>query len=137
MSPKVASAVAPARVRGKKHLTLAQRHRIYELILEICVQGQLPRGAMLYVAQQFQCDSRTISRIWSRGRASSRNGRGVADIASKIAETLVAKERVLRTRLKPQFAKSPKNRGKRCGHWRSSLVSLVARLDTICKRLDV
>ncbi|ETV67722.1 hypothetical protein H257_16083 [Aphanomyces astaci] len=84
MSPKVASAVAPARVRGKKHLTLAQRHRIYELLLEICVQGELHRGAMLYVAQQFQCDSRIISHIWSRGRASSRNGRGVADIASKI-----------------------------------------------------
>ncbi|ETV71430.1 hypothetical protein H257_13313 [Aphanomyces astaci] len=36
----------------------------------------------------------------------------------KFEETLVAKERVLRTRLKPQSVKSPKNRGKRFGQWR-------------------
>ncbi|ETV78111.1 hypothetical protein H257_08316 [Aphanomyces astaci] len=106
MSPKVAS----ARIHGKKHLTLAQRHRIYELLLDMRSRPATPWRHAISVA------------VHPHAMA------GVLPISRrKLQETLVAKERVLRTRLKPQSAKSPKNRGKRCGHWRSSLVSLVVK----------
>ncbi|ETV71514.1 hypothetical protein H257_13177 [Aphanomyces astaci] len=90
MSPKVASTVVP-RVRGKKHLTLAQRHRIYELLHNSfsVIRGPSPVSGAVAVHPHAMAGVLPISR-------------------QKLQETLVAKERVLRTRLKPQSAKPPR-----------------------------
>ncbi|KAL4569941.1 hypothetical protein LXL04_025589 [Taraxacum kok-saghyz] len=50
----------------KKHITVVQRHVIYEALLQATSSGELERGAITNVASHFSVSKRTVSRIWHR-----------------------------------------------------------------------
>ncbi|ETV88327.1 hypothetical protein H257_01600 [Aphanomyces astaci] len=74
----------PGATRARENLTSQQRRAIYETLLEQSTDGGLPYGALHDLAVKFRCHWRTISRVWTRGRASLRNGNDVADVASRL-----------------------------------------------------
>ncbi|KAF0731176.1 hypothetical protein Ae201684P_011923 [Aphanomyces euteiches] len=70
--------------RRPKNLSDGERRADYEQLLEMSVEGELPRGAFQCAAQRFGCSRLTIARVWKRGRASIKEGLAAADTSSKI-----------------------------------------------------
>jgi hypothetical protein len=73
---------APAEARP--NLKDDERRVIFERLLEMSVNGNLPRGAIAQLAPEKSRDRATITRIWKRGMDSRRHGLAAADVASKI-----------------------------------------------------
>ncbi len=55
----------------KRDLTDAHRRAIYQVLLRKLTNGILPHGAIKETAKRFNTSTRTISRVWKRGRESS------------------------------------------------------------------
>ncbi|MFI5421594.1 MAG: hypothetical protein ACHQ1H_11555 [Nitrososphaerales archaeon] len=68
----------------KKNLTDSQRRGVYEFLLTRSKNGALQSGSLKATAAQFGVTTRTISNIWSRGKASVANGSVSADVSSRI-----------------------------------------------------
>ncbi|KAF0699580.1 Aste57867_9868 [Aphanomyces stellatus] len=75
------SASSPRRPRN---LSDVDRRMIYERLLEISVDGKLPRGSFVKAALHVSCHARTISRLWDQARASIAAGSAVADTSAKM-----------------------------------------------------
>ncbi|ETV72673.1 hypothetical protein H257_12418 [Aphanomyces astaci] len=73
--PPPTSSTASSTTREKKKLIDAERHSIYETLLERSVRGELPYGCITQAARKFQCTCKTIAIVWNRGRLSLRDGR--------------------------------------------------------------
>ncbi|KAH9106366.1 hypothetical protein AeMF1_018014 [Aphanomyces euteiches] len=71
--------------QGHRKLNADERRTIYEALLELFVDGQLPHGALSETARVFQLHWTTISRVWVRARRSILGGGALADISNKMA----------------------------------------------------
>ncbi|ETV64271.1 hypothetical protein H257_18817 [Aphanomyces astaci] len=59
---------------AKRKLSDTERRAIYEKLLSRSTDGELPHGAYANTARLFNCNWRSVSRIWARGRKSSQQG---------------------------------------------------------------
>lgn len=76
------AAVLPRNPQSRPNLTSDQRRAVYEWLLEESNGGRLRRGAVKDAASQFGVATKTINRIWSRGRQSIASGAIVANVSS-------------------------------------------------------
>ena len=65
--------------RAKTNLTDSQRRAIYETLLQWTKDGKLPKGCISEVAAKFSVSTKTVSRIWQRGRESIESELSAAD----------------------------------------------------------
>ncbi|KAF0714687.1 Aste57867_3751 [Aphanomyces stellatus] len=82
--PYPASRGHAAPSKGGRNLSDEQRRAVYEMLLELAVDGVLPRGAFTNTAHRIGCNWQTISRLWSQARSSLAQGAAVADVAAKM-----------------------------------------------------
>ena len=57
----------------KRNLTDAERNAVYQSLLLRSENGKIPYGTFSLLAKKFKTSRRTITRIWKRGRETSRN----------------------------------------------------------------
>lgn len=69
---------------SQKNLTEGQRRAVYEFLLGRFEHGKLQYGALKAVANEFGVSSRTINRVWTRGRESLAGGNVYADVSSRM-----------------------------------------------------
>ncbi|KAF0682381.1 Aste57867_25469 [Aphanomyces stellatus] len=72
------SALSPRRLRNLSDVDRRMR------LLEISVDGKLPRGSFVKAALHVGCHARMISRLWDQARASIAAGSAVADTSAKM-----------------------------------------------------
>jgi hypothetical protein len=68
---------------SKRKLSNDERRAIYEELLTCSSDGVLPHGAYAAKARTFNCNWRTVERVWTRGRLSLRHGSPFAVVDSK------------------------------------------------------
>ncbi|ETV83464.1 hypothetical protein H257_04187 [Aphanomyces astaci] len=79
----------PRHADWERQLTSMERHTIYDTLLERSASGILSRGDFVDAAKDFNCQARTGSRVWYRGRKSILNGDVVADDDEQVAARTV------------------------------------------------
>lgn len=55
----------------EKELTNNAKFQVVGMLLEMCVEGQLPYGKISAVAKKFQIGQETVSSLWSNDKLSS------------------------------------------------------------------
>ncbi|KAF0710382.1 hypothetical protein As57867_005530, partial [Aphanomyces stellatus] len=70
--------------RRPRNLTDVERRVVYERLLAASIGGILPQGATADVARDFGCSTRTVARVWVRGKQSLREGSLVAVVDAKM-----------------------------------------------------
>lgn len=70
-------------LHARKNTTTAERHAIYQELLQLSLNGELERGSFTLVARKFGLCRKTVSRIWHKAKLQIDNGSNV-DLSSNM-----------------------------------------------------
>lgn len=67
----------------RKDLTNSEREAVYHRLLQLSINGKLPRGSITQTAAQFDVSRDTIHRIWKRGQESTSSPSFPANVSNR------------------------------------------------------
>ena len=89
----MSSSVAQERPNAKRNRSNEERMAVYQYLLSASNSGCLKKGSVSAVADKFGYSTRSISKIWKRGRASIAAGSVVADVSSSMTDRVGRKKK--------------------------------------------